>query len=200
MSKQYFDVDKLLEEKPDARYYFLLSGRGKVYGVLRRSLKDYSSGLGLFAYVRRYDKEIKTKNVQELFSPQKIDEITDGKYNKIAFWRGFFYLEKWEFDEEKGEVRRSYRNPDPCGVALALNTWERDKGKYISVDGFKHIIFDEVITGMNYLTNEFQTFQQVISSLVRDRYEKDTKIWFLANAAVDPGLLIYKILGSRKKK
>lgn len=185
MSKQYFDVDKLLEEKPNARYYFLLSGRarGKTYGVLRRSAKDQSAGLGLFAYIRRYDEEIKTKNLQELFSPQKIDEITDGKYNKIAFWRGFFYWEKWEYDEEKGEVRRSYRNPDPCGVALALNTWERDKGQDIGAayNGFKNIIFDEAITGMNYLTNEFQTFQQVISSLVRDRYEKDTKIWFLAN-------------------
>lgn len=185
MSKQYFDVDKLLEEKPDARYYFLLSGRarGKTYGVLRRSTKDQYAGLGLFAYIRRYDEEIKTKNVQELFSPQKIDEITDGKYNKIAFWRGFFYFEKWEYDEEKGEVRRSYRNPDPCGVALALNTWERDKGQDIGAkyNGFKHIIYDEAITGMNYLANEFQIFQQVISSLVRDRYEKDTKIWFLAN-------------------
>lgn len=185
MSKQYFDVDKLLEEKPSARYYFLLSGRsrGKTYGVLRRSTKDQYAGLGLFAYIRRYDEEIKTKNVQELFSPQNIDEITEGKYNKIAFWRGFFYFEKWEYDEEKGEVRRSYRNPDPCGVALALNTWERDKGQDIGAkyNGFKNIIFDEAITGMNYLTNEFQTFQQVISSLVRDRYEKDTKIWFLAN-------------------
>lgn len=183
--KQYFDVDKLLEEKPDARYYFLLSGRarGKTYGVLRRSTKDQYAGLGLFAYIRRYDEEIKTKNVQELFSPQNIDKITDGKYNKIAFWRGFFYLERWDYDEDKGEVRRSYRNPDPCGVALALNTWERDKGQDIGAayNGFKHIILDEAITGMNYLPNEFQTFQQVISSLVRDRYEKDTKIWVLAN-------------------
>lgn len=183
--KTYYDVEKLLADKPDARYYFLLSGRsrGKTYGVLRRSVKDHDNGLGLFAYVRRYDEEIKGKNIQELFSPQNIDELTDGKYNKISFWRGFFYLEKWVYDDELGQMKREYKNPEPCGVALALNTWERNKGQDIGAayNGFKNIIFDEAITGMNYLNNEFQTFKQVISSLVRDRYDQDTKIWFLAN-------------------
>ena len=183
--KTYFNVDKLLKEKPNARYYFLLSGRsrGKTFGVLRRAVKDNHKGLGLFAYVRRYDEEVKGKNLQELFSPQNIEQLTDGKYNKINFWRGFFYFERWDYDEEKDELRRTYKNPEPCGIAIALNTWERNKGQDIGAayKGFKHIIFDEAITGMNYLTNEFQIFQQVISSLVRDRYDQDTKIWFLAN-------------------
>lgn len=184
MANQYYDVKQLLKDKPDARYYFLLSGRsrGKTYGVLQQSLEDVTAGEGLLAYVRRYDEEIKGRNLQELFSPQNIEEITEGKYNKISFWRGFFYFEKWENDD-KGELRRTYKSPSPCGVALALNTWERNKGQDIGAayNGFKNIILDEVITGMNYLSDEFQRFQQVVSSLVRDRYKKDTKIWFLAN-------------------
>ena len=181
----YFDVDKLLKEKPNARYYFLLSGRckGKTFGVLRRAGKDCSKGLGMFAYIRRYDEEIKTKNIQELFSPQNIDEMTDGKYNRIGYWRGFFYFERWEYDEEKEELKRVYKNPDPCGVVLSMNTWERTKGQDIGAayGGFKHIIFDEIITGMSYLKNEFQIMQQIISSLVRDRTGNDTKIWLLGN-------------------
>ena len=181
----YFEVEKLLKEKPKARYYFILSGRskGKTYSVLRNALTDQSRGRGLFDYIRRYDEEIKQRNLQELFSAQNIEKITKGQYNKISFWRGFFYYEKWEYDEEKEELKRVYKNPEPCGVALALNTWERDKGQDIGAayGGFKNIIFDEAITGINYLTDEFQRFQQVISSLVRDRWEQDTKIFFLAN-------------------
>lgn len=181
----YFDVDKLLKEKPNARYYFLLSGRakGKTFGVLRRAGKDCAKGLGMFAYIRRYDEEIKTKNIQELFSPQNIDEMTKGKYNKIAYWRGYFYFERWDWDEEKDELRRTYRNPDPCGVVMSMNTWERTKGQDVAAayGGIKHIIFDEIITGLSYLKNEFQIMQQIISSLVRNRTENDTKIWLLGN-------------------
>lgn len=183
--KQFWEAEKLLKEKPNARYYFILSGRsrGKTYSVLRNALKDQTNKKGLFAYIRRHDEDIKQKNIQMLFSPQNISKITKGQYNKIAFWRGFFYYEKWEPNEETGVMERVLKDPEPCGVALSLNTWERDKGQDIGAtyNGFKNIIFDEAITGMNYLRDEFQVFRNVISSLVRYRYDQDTKIWFLAN-------------------
>ena len=182
---QFWEAEKLLKEKPNARYYFILSGRsrGKTYSVLRNALKDQTNKKGLFAYIRRHDEDIKQKNLQELFSPQNIGKITKGQYNKIAFWRGFFYYEKWEPNEETGVMERVLKDPEPCGVALSLNTWERDKGQDIGAayNGFKNIILDETITGMNYLRDEFQIFRNVISSLVRSRYNQDTKIWFLAN-------------------
>ena len=182
---QFWEAEKLLKEKPNARYYFILSGRsrGKTYSVLRNALKDQQKQKGMFAYIRRHDEDIKQKNLQELFSPQNIEKITNKQYNKIAFWRGFFYYELWLQNEETGILERVAKNPEPCGVALSLNTWERDKGQDIGAayGGFKNIIFDEAITGMNYLADEFQKFKNVISSLVRYRTEQDTKIWFLAN-------------------
>lgn len=184
-SSQFWEAEKLLKEKPNARYYFILSGRsrGKTYSVLRNALTDQQRKKGMFAYIRRHDEDIKQKNLQELFSPQNISKITKGSFNKIAFWRGFFYFEQWEANEETGILERVAKNPEPCGVALSLNTWERDKGQDIGAayGGFKNIIFDEAITGMNYLADEFQKFKNVISSLVRTRTEQDTKIWFLAN-------------------
>lgn len=181
----YWEAEKLLKEKPNARYYFILSGRsrGKTYSVLRNAISDQCKGKGLFAYIRRHDEDIKQRNLQELFSPQNISKLTKGNYNKIAYWRGFFYYENWQPDEETGELTRISKNPLPCGVALSLNTWERDKGQDIGAayGGFKNIIFDEAITGMSYLSDEFQRFKNVISSLVRDRTYQDTKIWFLAN-------------------
>lgn len=182
--QRYYDVKELLKAKPNARYYFLLSGRsrGKTYSVLRTSTEAQFDGQGLFAYIRRYDEEIKQRNLQELFSPQNIEEITNGKFNRMAFWRGFFYFERWDYDD-KDELRRMYRDASPCGVALALNTWEHTKGQDIGAayGGFKYIILDEAITGQQYLQNEFQIFQQIISSLVRDRWEQDTKVILLGN-------------------
>ena len=184
-SSKFWEAEELLKEKPDARYYFILSMRssGKTYSVLRNAIRDQWAGKGMFAYVRRHDEYIKPRNVQELFSPQNIEELTDGTWNKISFWRGFFYYEKWEPNEETGIMERVLKNPEPCGIALAVNTWEGNKGQDIGAahGGFKHIIYDEAITGQNYLVDEFQKFKNVISSLVRTRTEQDTKIWFLAN-------------------
>ena len=185
-TKQIFwEAEKLLEEKPDARYYFILSMRssGKTYSVLRNAIRDQWNGLGMFAYVRRHDEYIKPRNLQELFSPQNIEELTDGEWNKISYWRGFFHYERWEPNEETGIMQRVLKNPEPCGIALAVNTWEGNKGQDIGAahGGFKHIIYDEAITGQNYLADEFQKFKNVISSLVRTRVDQDTKIWFLAN-------------------
>ena len=147
-SSQFWEAEKLLKEKPNARYYFILSGRsrGKTYSVLRNALTDQQRKKGMFAYIRRHDEDIKQKNLQELFSPQNISKITKGNFNKIAFWRGFFYFEQWEANEETGILERVAKNPEPCGVALSLNTWERDKGQDIGAayGGFKNIIFDEI--------------------------------------------------------
>lgn len=181
----YWEAEELLKEKPDARYYFILSMRssGKTYSVLRNAVKDQWKGLGMFAYVRRHDEYIKPSKLQELFGPQNIEALTDGVWNKISFWRGFFYYERWEPNEETGIMERVLKNPEPCGIAVAVNTWEGAKGQDIGAahGGFKHIIFDEAITGQNYLVDEFQKFKNVISSLVRTRVTQDTKIWFLAN-------------------
>lgn len=183
----WFSARQLLQEQPEARYYFVLGGRsrGKTFSVLDVSIEDNTENLGMFAYVRRYDEEIKDKNIKELFSPQmeNIEEYTEGQYNRITHFRGFFYYEYWGTNPETGKYERLKKDPRPCGVAVALNTWERNKGQDIGAayGGFKHIILDEAITGLTYLKDEFQKLKMVISSLCRTRVQQDTKIWLLAN-------------------
>ena len=181
---KFWNADDLLMEKPNGRYYFILSKPyiGKTYSVLRRAIKDNLNGLGLFAYVRRYDEEIRSKNLQALFGPQDVKGLSNGKYEKIVYYRGFFYYEMEIKDPKTGKMTRQ-KDPTPCGVVLAVNTWKRVKGQDIGAahGGFKHIIFDEAITNLSYLPDEVQKFKNVISFLVRSRTEQDTKIWFLAN-------------------
>ena len=183
--KKYWEAIDLLKAFPLARYYFILGGRacGKTYSILSKALDDAIHGKGMFAYVRRHSEYIKERNMQELFGPHDIEKLTDGQWNKVKYWRGFFYLERWEVNEETGLMERTAKNPEPIGMACAVNTWEGQKGQDIGAahGGFKHIIYDEAITAQNYLIDEFQKFKNLVSSLVRDRVHQDTKIWLIAN-------------------
>lgn len=185
---RYFEVDGILTKYPNARYYYLLGGRGcgKTYPVIKKAIKDYFDGKGVFAYVRRYKESISSRNIQDIFTPhdKEVEEFSNGEWNHINYWRGRFYLERWETNEETGAYERVDKHPIPIGGAWSMNTWETDKGPDFGADkgGISNIIFDEALSKAGqYLKDEWSILQNVISSLVRDRWEQDTKIWLLAN-------------------
>lgn len=208
--KKFFEVRPLLRKFPKARYFFLLGGRGtgKTFPVTKEAIKDSIDGHGAFAYVRRYKESLTDTVLQDLTAPHCkgpsawLEEYTGGKYNRIGYWRKRWYLERWEKDEETGELVRVYRNPEAIGRAFAMNTWETDKGPDFGADkgGIKNIIFDEILSaGGEYLVDEWNKMQNVISSLVRENWEKDTKIFLLANPVSKFGGPYLKNLGISKK-
>lgn len=179
-TKRYFEIKDLLSQFPKSRYYFIIGGRstGKTYSVTEQSIDDAIDGLGNFAYLRRYKESIKEKDMMDLLTVHNnhVFEKTGGKYNKITYYRGKWWLDYFDYDENK----RVYRSESPIGYAFALNRWETDKGADRGL--FKNIIFDEALSkGGDYIRDEFSILQNVISSLVRDRVETDTKIYLLAN-------------------
>ena len=185
--KRYFEVKPIRKKYPNARYYYILGGRGcgKTYPVLKECLDDYFAGKGVFAYVRRLKESLSGKNMTNLFAPLNdyLTLLTGNEWNKISYWRGMFYLEHWEPDKD-GIMQRTAKQAEPIGIALAMSTWETDKGADFAADkgGIAHIIIDEVISKAGrYLPDEWSIMQNVVSSLVRDRWEQDTKIWMLAN-------------------
>ena len=185
--KRYFEVKPIRKKYPKARYYYILGGRGcgKTYPVLKECLDDYFAGKGVFAYVRRLKESLSGKNMTNLFAPlnEYLTLLTSNEWNKISYWRGMFYLEHWEPDDD-GIMQRTAKQAEPIGIALAMSTWETDKGADFAADkgGIAHIIIDEVISKAgHYLNDEWSIMQNVVSSLVRDRWEQDTKIWMLAN-------------------
>lgn len=201
----HFEVDPLLKKYPNARYYFLLGARsaGKTYPTLKRAIMDAIDGKGVFAYVRRYKESIADSKIQDLLAPhvQWLSDYTNGKWNRFKYYRKRWYLERWETDEN-GDTKRVEKDPVPIGGAFAMNTWETDKGPDFAADkgGMAHIIIDEVLSaGGEYLNDEWQKFQNVISSLVRDNYQKDTKIWLLSNPVSKFGGPYMKNLGITKK-
>lgn len=203
--KRYFEVQPLIDKYPKARYYYILGGRGcgKTYPVIQKAIKDAIDGKGVFAYIRRYKESLKTRNLEMLISPHDkfVEEYTDGVWNKIKYWRGCFYLERWA-PNDNGVMERVDKNPVPIGGAWSMNTWESDKGPDFGADkgGVAHIIVDEVLSKAGqYLSDEWSIVQNVISSLVRDRWEQDTKIWMLANPISKWNNPYFRNMGFSKK-
>lgn len=203
-----FDTNILLKLYPDARYYFILGGRGwgKTYPTMKLSLEDALNNEGAFAYVRRYKESIGDSFIQDLLSPHNnwISDFTSNSVNKIGYWRKRWYAEQWgEHQDREGNItwQRLQKYQPAIGGAFAMNTWETSKGPDFGADknGVKNIIFDEALSsGGDYLSDEWNKFQNVISSLVRENYQKDTKIWLLANPVSKYNSPYFRNLGITK--
>ena len=205
---QKFDTAILKAMYPDARYYFILGGRGwgKTYPTIRQSIDDAMSGKGVFAYVRRYDEELSGRNFQDLMPVhnQFIEQMSNGEWNSLYYWQNRWTLARmgWrEHREADPTWERLRKDNQPIGGAWSLNTWERDKGGDFGADkgGVKNIIFDEVVSkGGKYLKDEWFSFKNVISTLVRERWEDDTKIWMLANPVAKYACPYFREMGITK--
>lgn len=185
-ARRYFEIMPVIEKYPSARYYYILGGRGtgKTYPVVKKCFDDFWEGRGVSAYIRRYKESLTDFILSDVFSPQNeyIAERTGGEWNRLTYLRRRAYLERWE--EKNGVMQKVARHRTPVFGVWALNTWENDKGPDFGKDkgGIANIIMDEAKSKHgNYLPDEWGDFQNVIASLVRDRWEKDTKIFLLAN-------------------
>lgn len=157
--------------------YRLLFGKrsnGKTFSVLGEGLTEWAKGNGKIAYIRRYKEDITKPNLETLFDPQldflhayrvpnnaEKSPVVSVDYQSRHF--KFVYA-----DKTKSETF--------CDC-FSLSAWERqkgaDRGKYCI------IVFDEFITRDSYLSNEVDTFQDVISSIMRDR--DGVPVYFIAN-------------------
>lgn len=168
---EFYSLKRILSK--NCIYNIIIGQRsnGKTYSCLEESFKRAYSTDTFFAYIRRFDEEIKPKKMNELFNPFNIFKMTNGEYNKIIFYAGAFYL---EFKENDKIIRKRDK---PIGYCFSLNTWENDKGADRGM--FTSIIFDEFLTRKYYLIDEFVIFMNVISSLIRTR--GDCIIFMIAN-------------------
>lgn len=202
---RYFEVVPLLKKYPFARYYYILGGRstGKTYPTVKNAITDAIKGKGLFAYVRRYKESLQEVFVNQIFGVhnETVEELTKGQYNRVVYWRRRFWLEYWAVDEQSGNAVKISRDAKPIGITCCLSTWETEKGGDFGYDeGIANIILDEALSKAGqYLRDEWGVFQNVISTLVRDRWEVDTKIWLLANPISKWNNPYFRNMGITKK-
>lgn len=174
---KYYSLDQI--DKVDSQYKIIIGERsnGKTYAVLKKMLDGYLDHGAKSAYVRRWDTDIKTYRVNRLYSGMAengyILKASKGKFNDVIYRRGAFYL---VLRNEDGEIVS--REENPFCACFAISNAEHDKGGTFSTN-IETVLFDEFVTRRAYLPDEFISWNNTLSTIVRTN-DKAT-IYMVAN-------------------
>lgn len=175
MTTAYYDRSEI--DATNAQWRIIIGQRsnGKSYSICKTIVENYFLEGKRAVYIRRYAEQIMPKNIQSLFDPhlKLIEELSNGEWNTIFYRANCFYMAY--FDEE--EMKITKKDNVPFCLTRSVNTWETTKGADIGVISL--ICFDEFLTREAYLKDEFVSFMNLCSSIIRDR--KDCVIYLLAN-------------------
>lgn len=173
---KYYSLDNIL--KTDSRYNLIIGERsnGKTYGVLEYAVKQYFQTGGQLAYVRRWKEDVTGKRASRVFSAliadDKIRKYSSGEYTGIYYLAGKFYPCNYD---DKGKV--VYSDSEILGYTFCLSDVEHDKST--AYPHITTILFDEFLTKYVYLEDEFVTFMNVLSTIIRQR--DNVKIFMCGN-------------------
>ena len=163
---EYYTTEEI--DKYKAQYNVIIGKRsnGKTYSILKKILTNYVENGKQGAYVRRYREDFKGKRGDTLFDSLVADnvilQLTDGKWTNVRYYSDRWYLAR--VDEESG---RLIPDSEPFCYGFSLASMEHDKST--SYPNITTIFFDEFISRIGYLPNEFLLFMNVISTIVRQR-------------------------------
>ena len=161
---KYYSLNKILKNKSQYNVIFGERSNGKTYACLKYALDKFFKNGEEFVYLRRWTDDVKTKRMQTLFTPFK--EYLEKRNGKVIFKKGAFYFVDLDTEEE-------------TIMAYALSVSEVEHMKSSSYENVTTVIFDEFITRRVYLVNEFVSFMNVLSTIIRKR--ENVTIFMLGN-------------------
>ena len=176
--KKYYSYADIMAIKAVYRVIIGQRSNGKTYGWCKLALEQYFKKGIASAYVRRLDEMIKPRIISGLFDPHLdyIEKMSNGDYNAIEYRTGCWTLVRREPDKT-GTLITVAKDTQPFCRAYAISTVETTKGP--DRGPVWAVCFDEFITRQWYLQNEFVMFQNLLSSIIRDR--ENVNIFMLAN-------------------
>ena len=171
----YYNLKNILKKNAVYNVVFGERSNGKTYATLKHGLEQYFKDGSQLAYIRRWKEDITGKRAQAVFSAlvenNEIAKLSNGEFTGIHYYTGRFFL--CNYDNGKP----IYNDNDVIGFLFALTDVEHDKST--SYPKVNNIIFDEFLTNKLYLPDEFVTFMNVVSTIVRRR--ETVKIFMLGN-------------------
>ena len=178
---KYYDISKLLATKSHYNMVFSERSNGKSYQALLYALKNFLARGEQVAVIRRWKEDFRGKRAQTMWDNLCMNEkgentvrtLTNGKYDNIIYRGGMWFLAYFD-----AELQKHVPMPTPIGFAFSLSDVEHDKST--SYPKVTTIFFDEFMAISNvYLPNEFVTFMQTCSTIIRGR--DNVKIIMAAN-------------------
>lgn len=186
---KYWDIRPIKAIPAQYRVIYGERSNGKTYGVLKDTIEDYIKNGHQFGYLRRWPDDIKMRKMQQLFEAicanGEVSKLSDGRWNGIKYRHGKFFLIATDGEDTVEDDR-------PMGFTFSISAMEHDKS--IAYPGIKRIIFDEFISRLAYIPDEFSLFMNVLSTLIRER--DDVEIWMLGNT-VSKDCPYFKEMGLR---
>lgn len=143
-------------------------------------INGYLEDGGQLAYIRRWYDDFRGGKAPIMYddfinNPELgniVEKNTKGKWNSIHYESGKWYLQKVDLD---GKVE----SRDPNFFAIEFSITGEEHYKSTSYPGVRFIFFDEFISRGYYLPDEFIKFQNLVSTIVRNR--TDIRIFMAAN-------------------
>ena len=175
-STEYYDVAHI--DKLNCHYNVIFGKRsnGKTYSVLKKMIKNYAEKGEQGAYLRRYREDFKGKRGATMFDALvangEISKATDGKWDMVTF-----YSDRWYFAKKEEGDDRIVKDSQPFCFGFSLAQMEHDKST--SYPLITTVVFDEFLSRIGYLPNEFVLFMNVLSTIIRQR--NNVRIYMLGN-------------------
>lgn len=167
---KWYDLSNIL--KHEGQYYVILGERsnGKSYALNKYIIDRYFQHGEEFAYVKRFEEDIKRKYMGEVFTPLQ-EYVRDVYEHEIKFYQGKFLVYPIDSDGKLSECR-------VIGTAFSIANVNRTKGT--SYPNITTILFEEFMSvDCTYLPDELNLFLNLVSTIVR--YRTNVKVFMLAN-------------------
>ena len=175
ISEEFYSLDRIKELKCQYNLIFGKRSNGKTYSALKEIIFNFAKTGQQGAYLRRYREDFIGKRGQQMFSAMVADGLvakaTNGKWDKIKYQSS-----QWFFAREDDKGRLITDNQPFC-FGFSLAQMEHDKST--SYPNITTVVFDEFISRIGYLPNEFILFMNVLSTIIRQR--NNVTIYMLGN-------------------
>lgn len=172
----YYSTASIDKKKATYNVIFGERSNGKTFALLKKCLKDFFETGSQMGYVRRWKEDITGRRATQVYAGINeagvVKELSGGKYDAIHYYAGKWYL--CTFSEDGKTI---YSDQDIVAYAFALSDVEHDKST--SYPRIGTIVFDEFLSRQMYLPDEFVSFMNTVSTIVRRR--EDVHVYMLGN-------------------
>lgn len=176
---KFYSNKRILAKKCTYCVIFGERSNGKTYAFLEEGIKNFfsSNKTKQMAYIRRWKEDVTGKRATKIFNGINengvVKKLSGGEYDTVVYRNGTFFVAKYN------EENKPIYNPesDCLGYLFALSDSEHDKST--TYPRVTTIIFDEFLTRNVYLQDEFVTFMNTLSTIIRNR--DDVRVYMLGN-------------------